>query len=310
MAVGLTPMEAEEYLARIHYRGSKEPTIDALSELQRCHMLSVPFENLSVFGKEKITPSKDWLFDKIVRRRRGGYCYELNTMLSLLLGYFGFKYKTHAGMVYSRKTGTVSPPLSHQILVVNIDGELWLTDVAFGDSCWVPLRLTGLAEPQEHQTGIYRIRKDGDFYTCEEKVKMIVDDFGREKFVKEHFTCPGDNLWAPRYRFDLIPRQAEEFYEMLDFHQTDPKSPFTHDRICTVAKSWGRVTLTGSKLVTTTYLGDNKVKKVSKELLGGEEEVVEELERTFGIQRETCFYPEGSMFYGKQWDNLRDFWTV
>ena len=303
MAVGLTPMEAEEYLTRIHYRGPKEPTIDTLSELQRCHILAVPFENLSVFIKEKIIPSKDWLFDKIVRRRRGGFCYELNTMLSFLLDYFGFKYKTHACMVYSGKLGTLSPPFGHQVLMVNIDGELWQTDVGFGDSCWVPLRFTGLAEPQEHQTGIYRIRKDGDFYTYEEKIKIIVDDFGREEMVKEQFTSPGDPLWASRYRFDLIPRQAEEFYEMLDYIQTDPKSPFTHNRICTVAKPWGRVTLAGSKLVTTTYLGDNKIKKESKELLGGEEEVVEELEKTFGMKRETCFYPEGSMFYGKQWDN-------
>ena len=303
MEVQLTANEVQEYLARIHYRGPKEPTIDTLSELQRCHILAVPFENLSVFGKEKIILSKDWLFDKIVRRHRGGFCFELNTMFSFLLNYFGFKYKTHAGMVYSRKTGRIGPPCDHRVLMVNIEGELWLTDVAFGDSCWMPLRLTGLAEQQEQQSGIYRIRKDGDFYIFEEKVKIIVDDFGREEMVKEQFTSPGDPSWAPRYGFDLIPRQTEDFHKMLDYHQTDAKSPFTHDRICTVAKPRGRVTLSGSKIVTTTYLGDHKIKKESKEILGGEEEVVEELEQKFGIKRETCFYPEGSMFYGKQWNN-------
>lgn len=303
MEVQLTANEVQEYLARIHYRGPKEPTIDTLSELQRCHILTVPFENLSVFGKEKIILSKEWLFDKIVRRHRGGFCFELNTMFSFLLNYFGFKYKIHAGMVYSRKTGRIGPPCDHRVLVVNIEGELWLTDVAFGDSCWMPLRLTGLAEQQEQQSGIYRIRKDGDFYIFEEKVKIIVDDFGREEMVKEQFTSPGDPSWAPRYGFDLIPRQTEDFHKMLDYHQTDAKSPFTHDRICTVAKPCGRVTLSGSKIVTTTYLGDHKIKKESKEILGGEEEVVEELEQKFGIKRETCFYPEGSMFYGKQWNN-------
>jgi len=66
---------------------------------------------------------------------------------------------------------------------------------------------------------------------------------------------------------------------------------------------WGRVTLSGSKLATTTYLEDNKVKKETKELVGGEEEVVKELRQKFGIRRDTCFYPEESMFYGVQWNN-------
>ena len=302
MAVGFTLNEAQEYLARIHYRGPKGPTIDTLSELQRCHILTVPFENLSVFGKEKIILSKDWLFDKIVCRHRGGFCFELNAMFSFLLDYFGFDYKTHAAMVYSRETGRMGTPFDHRVLMVNIDGESWLTDVGFGDSFWMPLRFTGLAEQQERQSGTYRIRKDGDFYIYEEKLKVIVGDFGREEIAKEQFTSPGDSLWAPRYRFDLIPRQTEDFHKMLVYHQTDAESPFTHDRICTVAKLWGRVTLSGSKLVTTTYLGDNKIKKESKEILGGEEEVVEELEQKFGIRRDTCFYPEGSMFYGKQWN--------
>lgn len=59
----------------------------------------------------------------------------------------------------------------------------------------------------------------------------------------------------------------------------------------------------GSRLVTTTYLGGNKVKKETRELVGGEEEVVEELEQKFGVRRDACFYPEGSMFYKVEWNN-------
>ena len=54
MAAKLTKEEAEEYFARINYTGSKEPTVEVLTELHRCHILYVPFENLSVYGKEKI----------------------------------------------------------------------------------------------------------------------------------------------------------------------------------------------------------------------------------------------------------------
>jgi len=72
MAAKLTKEEAEEYFARINYTGSKEPTVEVLTELHRCHVLSVPFENLSVYGKEKIELSKECLFEKIVRPRGGG----------------------------------------------------------------------------------------------------------------------------------------------------------------------------------------------------------------------------------------------
>ena len=292
----LTSDEAEQYLARIHYTGSREPTIEALSELQRCHMLSIPFENLSVFGKEKIILTKDWLFDKIMRRHRGGFCYELNTMFSLLLDYFGFKHQKHTASVFAVGTGILGPP-SHMVITANIEGELWLTDVGFGDTFRTPLRFTGLADDhQEQQSGTYRLRQDGDKYIYEEKVKTVVGEFGREEREKEPAIHEGDTDWAPRNRFDLIPRNTEDFHEWLIYHQTDDRSPFTHGRFCTLAKPWGRVTLSGSKLVTTTFLGDNKVKKETRELVGGEEEVVNELEQKFGIGRDVCLYPEGSMF--------------
>lgn len=64
-----------------------------------------------------------------------------------------------------------------------------------------------------------------------------------------------------------------------------------------MAKPWGRITLSGNKLTKSTYLGDNKIRKETKEL-GAEENVVNELEQQFGIRKESCLYPEGSMYCG------------
>ena len=290
----LTENEVDEYLARIHYTGPREPTLEVLTELQRCHMLSVPFENLSVFGKEKIVLSRDWLFDKIVRKHRGGFCYELNTLYSLLLDYFGFRRNLNAGAVFSRYSKRKGIPCDHMVLTINIEDGLWLTDVAFGDSCLTPLRFTDSPDPQERESGIYRIRKDGEECWYEEKVKVIVDDEGQSASTHDQ--------WEARLKFDLRPRTTEDFNDMLLYHQTNAESPFTHGRICTMAMPRGRITLAGSKVVTSTYLGDNKVRKETKELQGGEEEIVKELEQKFGIRREACFYPEGdSVFYGVDW---------
>ena len=287
----LTPNEVEEYLARIHYKGPIEATIEALSELQRCHMLSVPFENLSVFGKEKIILSKDWLFDKVVRRHRGGFCYELNTLYALLLDYFGFRYTLCAGAVFDSRAGGEGMPFDHMILMVNIDNDdLWMTDVGFADSYLTPLHFTTL-DPQERQSGIYRIRKKGEEYLYEAKNAKIITE-GFQEFGREGESGSDDEKWASRCKFDLIPRTREDFKDMLLYHQTHEDSPFTHGRICTMAKPWGRITLAGNKLVTSTYLGDNKVRKETKELVGGEEEIVKELEEKFGIRKESCLYPE------------------
>ena len=142
---------------------------------------------------------------------------------------------------------------------------------------------------------MYRIRKDGDRYFYEEKIKTMVEEFGNEEKAKVNVTT--DNEWSPRCRFELIPRETHDFHEMLLFHQTNPESPFTHDRLCTMAKPWGRITLSGNNLTKSTYLGDNKIRKETKEL-GGEENVVNELEQQFGIRKESCLYPEGSMYCG------------
>ena len=92
--------------------------------------------------RKKIRLFKEWLFDKIVRRHRGGFCYELNTLFSSLLDYIGFKVKKHAASVCSRKTGILGPPLDHLITMVDVEDELWLSDVGFGDLFWMPLRFT------------------------------------------------------------------------------------------------------------------------------------------------------------------------
>ena len=299
-----TPDEVQEYLAHIHYTGTIEPTIEVLTELQRCHTLSVPFENLSVFGKEKIILSKGWLFDKILRRHRGGFCYELNRMFSLLLDYFGFKHELQAASVFDYKTGSPSLP-SHVILTVNIEDDIWLSDVGFGFCTIPPLRLNGLRDNQVfHGSGSDRILKQGDQFIFEQRIRIIVDEFGHEEGTKEKYASEDDPQWVPRYKFDLIPKTIDDFQDMLLFHQTDERSPFTHDRLCTLAKPWGRITLSGSKLVTSTYLADNKVMK-SRKRLCGEDGVVKELEEKFGIRREACLYPEGSVFYGVDWSKNR-----
>jgi len=78
------------YLDRINYHGPLAPTADTLRDLQVSHLLTVPFENLSIQAKQPIVLEDNALFEKIVKRRRGGFCYEANGLFAALLRALGF----------------------------------------------------------------------------------------------------------------------------------------------------------------------------------------------------------------------------
>src|SRR5882762_11252525 len=92
-------MDIKAYLQRINYLGSLVPTAQTLRELQVAHLQTVPFENLSIHSAEPIILDDDALFEKIVVRRRGGFCYELNGLFAALLRDLGFEVKMLSAQV-------------------------------------------------------------------------------------------------------------------------------------------------------------------------------------------------------------------
>lgn len=83
-------MNVKAYLKRINYHGSLAPTAESLRELQIAHLLTVPFENLSIHSNQSIVLEDDVLFTKVIENRRGGFCYELNGLFAALLRELGF----------------------------------------------------------------------------------------------------------------------------------------------------------------------------------------------------------------------------
>jgi hypothetical protein len=123
-------------------------TAAVLRDLQRAHLLAVPFENLDInpIGTP-IVLSADALFHKVVVRRRGGFCYELNGLFAIALEQLGFDVTRVAGQV-SRGDGKFGPEFDHLALVVRVDGATHLADVGFGDFSLEPLDLS-VRGPQE-----------------------------------------------------------------------------------------------------------------------------------------------------------------
>jgi len=193
------------------------------------------------------------LFDKIVTRRRGGFCYELNGAFGSLLGDLGFRVTMLSAEV-AREAGGFSPEFDHLALQIDLD-EPWLADVGFGDGFRVPLALNDDTQ-QEGEFQQYRIVVDSGY-----RVLLRRDPEG----------------WTPQYRFTLQPHGLEDFAERCRFHQTSPESHFTRGPMCTLATPTGRVTLSGMRLIVTTG------KQRTERWLSGEAEYAAVLRQTFGV---------------------------
>src|ERR1051325_2319757 len=120
-------MDIRAYLNRIDYDGPLEPTVETLRQLHAAHLLALPFENLSIHAREPIVLNDEALFQKIVVRRRGGFCYELNGLFAALLRALGFEVAMLSAGVMGA-SGEFSPEFDHMALMVTL-GERWLVDV-------------------------------------------------------------------------------------------------------------------------------------------------------------------------------------
>lgn len=248
-------MDVAAYLERINYRGPLEPTAETLRRLHVAHLLAVPFENLSIHAGEPVVLDDGALFEKIVARRRGGFCYELNGLFAALLRALGFRVEMLSAGVMGRG-GEFGPEFDHMALLVTLS-ERWLADVGFGDSFVEPLLLDERGE-QRQGARAFRIDEDGD---------------GR--FILLRRDEGGD--WAPQYRFGLDPHAYDDYAGMCLHHQTSPESHFTQGRVCSRLTPDGRVTLSGARLITTS--GGQKVERE----LDGEDEYAAALREHFGV---------------------------
>jgi N-hydroxyarylamine O-acetyltransferase len=230
-------LDPQAYLRRIHFSAALDvaalqPSSRLLGALHQAHLLAVPFENLSIHYGQPIILADRALYDKIVRGRRGGFCYELNGLFAWLLRQLGFTVTLLSARV-AQADGDFSPEFDHLTLQVHkVDGIDWLADVGFGDSFRLPLRL----KPDTEQDG-------GDGFTY----WLRVDASDASWLVQRR----GEGDWETQYRFTLRPHIMDDFAERCLFQQTSPDSHFTQRRICSLALPDGRITLSDLRLITS-----------------------------------------------------------
>lgn len=272
----LDTLDSKDYLDRIECaRGIGVDSLAAssslLQDLHRAHMLSVPFENLSIYYHQPIVLDETALFNKIVRRRRGGFCFELNGLFAWLLRTLGFTVTLHSANV-ARADGTFTADFDHLALQAhNLDGANWLVDVGFGDLFMFPVRLRPDIEQDGGDGHQYRLSRPG--------TPSGADGGDSIDSPSEHWLLQrdGEAGWKTQYRFTLRPYTLPDFSDRCHYLQTSPESPFTQKRVCSLALADGRVTLSDLRLVETKR-GERK-----ERMLGSEGEYLAVLSDRFGV---------------------------
>ncbi|MFB8004510.1 arylamine N-acetyltransferase [Nocardia sp. NPDC056000] len=204
-------LDLDAYLNRIGYTGERTPTLATLRGLVRAHTTTIPFENLESILGRGVPLDLESLQDKLIRQRRGGYCYENVLLFAAALERLGFEFTGISGRVTMGASGL--RPATHALLRVRpVDDErAWLCDVGFGSGPLEPFELT--PDRGEFSLGAWRYR-----------LELGADALGGELWTLYQF---GRDGWLDRYTFSPNPQYRTDFTVGNHFVATSPRSPFT-----------------------------------------------------------------------------------
>ncbi|WP_433579074.1 arylamine N-acetyltransferase family protein [Nocardia brasiliensis] len=205
-------LDLDGYLARIGFDGERAPTLRTLRELVRLHTTTIPFENLEIILGRPVLLDLESLQEKLIRRRRGGYCYEHVTLFAAVLERLGYDIIAFNGRVTMGAEQGLRPA-THALLRVTTadDDRVWLVDVGFGSGPLEPYELS--TQTGEFSAGAWRFR-----------LEHTLGELDSDRWVLHQF---GKDGWIDRYTFATTPQYRIDFAVGNHFVSTSPRSPFT-----------------------------------------------------------------------------------
>jgi N-hydroxyarylamine O-acetyltransferase len=199
--------DLKDYLDRILYGGPREPTLAALRGIVAAHAMAIPFENIDPLLGRGVRLDTPALIDKLVRRGRGGYCFEHNTLLWRALRALGFRVDGFSARVLWGRPEGDPTARSHMLLRVALPKGDFLADVGFGGlTLTAPLRLEiGPEQPTPHEP------------------HRLVDNNGEIELQARL-----DGRWSRLYHFLPLPQLPVDYEQANWFTATYPESLFTN----------------------------------------------------------------------------------
>ncbi len=243
----------QDYFDRLLYNGPHSCTLPVLRELAAAHVTAVPFENLDMLLQKPVSLDREALWDKLLVRRRGGICHELNHAFYYLLLELGFDVSLGSASV-----DTEDDVLEHMNLRVHLDGRTYLVDVGFGSGLIPPLYLAeGIEQPGYGERFLFRQAEGDVLVLC--KYNLETGDF------------------HPLHRLYKPVRRAEDFIPGFQAASVPGATPFSSYLICSRGTNENRRRLVRNRLTVSDSTGTRKI------LLEDSKACIAVLERYFGI---------------------------
>lgn len=213
----------DDYCRRIHFKGELKPDFATVKALMQQHLRTIPFENLNVLAGKVISLQPEDIVDKLIHQQRGGYCYEMNGLFTLVLTALGIPYQWVAArpLFYPARR-----PRTHAALIVTFEGVEWLLDLGFGSyGIREPMRLDLLNQPvkQGYDQFMLSPEEDGDL-----AVQALVD-----------------GTWVKQYGFNRSPVEWVDFAPANWMNSTHPDAIFTQKNVIVLFTATGRKLLFG-----------------------------------------------------------------
>jgi N-hydroxyarylamine O-acetyltransferase len=276
-ALETVEFDLDAYLARIGWEGERRADLATLRGMHLAHMRAIPFENLDALRRTAPSLDPADLMAKLVRSRRGGYCYEHNSLFSLALETLGFRVTRLAARVIVGADRIESRPRTHMALLVDVPGEPgpYLADVGFG-------AVGALLEPVPLTAG-------AEFRDAGRRHRLVHAPHRGplELWVLEAYEGATDS-WTGQYAFTLEPFEKPDF-EVINWHVgTNPRSPFTQHLYVQSVSAERHLLLHGRLLTETPADGTVRKREVTDE-----DEARRLLDEEFGITA-----PVGTVLWG------------
>ncbi|NHQ61053.1 arylamine N-acetyltransferase [Chlorobium sp. BLA1] len=232
----------QSYLARIGFEGVAAADFATLKRMMLCQLFSVPFENLDVQEGKVVSLVPEEIYKKIVERRRGGYCYEVNGLFAMALGSLGVPYQFVAARPM---TYPVRRPKTHMAIVATIEGEQWLCDLGFGS---------------------YGIREPINLGWINRDIRQGFDTFGLflnpdGNYLLQSIT---DDSWKNLYEFNLSRQEWVDFEPANYLNSTHPDSIFVRSLMVVLQTPSGKEVLNGSSYKSVSE-GRSQEREVTQE---------------------------------------------
>ncbi|MBO8186853.1 arylamine N-acetyltransferase [Streptomyces sp. DW4-2] len=204
-------LDLEAYLDRLGYEGERDPSLETLRALHRAHVLSVRWDNLDSFLHQSVSLDLADLQAKLVRRGRGGYCYEHATLYAAALERMGFRFTAVSGRVQLGAEKIL--PATHAMLLVDIDGRRWLSDIGYGGSPLAPIELV------EGEAGNEVTIEGRPFLLRRTEITPGADGWALHQ-------PDGRGGWMVRHNFTENPQYPVDYQLGNHFIATSDHSPF------------------------------------------------------------------------------------